>query len=493
MEYLVNAKEMKAYDENTSREFLLPPIVLMERAAEAFTEEFTRRMSPGSTVIVLCGSGNNGGDGLAIARLLFQRGYAVSLLLTGKSGKDSLAETELFICRKYGITELSELPEKATDAVIDAIFGTGLTRNVEGECAELLERVNAWDCFRAAVDIPSGISADHGRVMGVAFRADLTVTFAFRKLGQILYPGSDYCGELLCRDIGITADSFCGTRPRVCAFTEADREKLPPRANDSNKGDYGRVLVIAGSVNMCGAAFFAAKAAYLAGAGLVRIYTPEENRVILQTRLPEAILTTYRSDRFEEKGLIEAIHWADTVLIGPGLSTGDTADRIFHTTLRSVSVPLVIDADGLNLLARETEQLKRPHTDIVLTPHIGEMARLTGDSVMYLKEERIARAAEFANEYNVILTMKDSRTVTAVPYGRIYLNRTGNHGMASGGSGDVLSGFITGLIATGADTETAAGLGAYLHGRAGELAAERKGARAMSATDILDALPEVLA
>lgn len=492
MEYLVSAREMRTYDENTTKEFLVPAVVLMERAAEAFVTEFARRIPANSSVLILCGSGNNGGDGLAIARLLFQRGYAVAVLLTGKAGKGTLCEQQLSICRKYGIRELLGLPETAPDAVIDAIFGTGLSRDIEGEALGLITAVNAWETFRAAVDLPSGVSADNGRILGTAFRADLTVTFAFAKCGQILYPGAEYCGELIIRDIGITEDSFRNNPPRVRTLTESDFALLPARRPDTNKGDFGKVLVIAGSVNMSGAAYFAAKAAYLLGAGLVRIYTPDENRVIVQQSLPEAILTTYRADRFDAKVLIDAIHWADVVLIGPGLSTSETAGKILETTLSATSVPLVIDADGLNLLSKDTERLKRPHTDMVLTPHIGEMARLTGDSIMYLKEERLRLASEFANEYNVVLTLKDSRTVTALPYGKVYLNRTGNCGMATGGSGDVLSGVTAGLLATGLPAGTAAALAVFLHGCAGDLAAEKKGARSMTASDILDALPEVL-
>ena len=189
--------------------------------------------------------------------------------------------------------------------------------------------------------------------------------------------------------------------------------------------------------------------------------------------------------------MIEEIHWADVCLVGPGLSVSATAEKILKTTLRSVSVPLVIDADGINLLAKEPEVLKGPHTDVILTPHIGEMSRLTGDSPMYLKEERLRIAEEFANEYNVVLALKDSRTVTAVPFGRIYLNLSGNQGMATGGSGDILSGMIAGLLAVGANTEVAASLAIYMHGLAGDLAANEKSAPSMTARDLLQMLPEV--
>ncbi len=491
MEYLVNAKEMKACDEQTSKEYGMPPVVLMERAAEAVAAEVIKRAKKEASILVLCGGGNNGGDGYAAARLLFLQGYDVSLYALAAPAKGSLCESEQKICRNYGIKELSALPEKEPDVVMDAVFGTGLSRDITGPIAETLRVVNAWACQRIAVDIPSGVSADHGRILGIAFQADLTVTFAYRKLGQILFPGAACCGELLCADIGITDHGFLNRMPRVCSLTTEDLSLLPERKADSHKGDFGKVLVIAGSPSMCGAAAFAAEAAYRMGAGLVQIFTAEENKTALQTLVPEALLSTYKNEKHDEKTLIEAIHWADGVLIGPGLSTSSTAEKILKTTLKSVSVPLVIDADGINLLAKEPEILKGPHTDVILTPHIGEMSRLTGDSPMYLKEERMRIAEDFANEYNVILTLKDSRTVTAVPYGRLYLNRSGNHGMATGGSGDVLSGMIAGLLAVGAGAEHAAALAVFMHGLAGDLAAKEKGAASMLARDLLSKLPEV--
>ncbi len=491
MEYLVNAKEMKACDEQTSKEFQMPPVVLMERAAEAVAAEIISRCKKDATILVLCGGGNNGGDGYATARLLFLRGYDVSLYALAEPPKESLCYREREICRKYHMTELSTLPDHPAHVVIDAIFGTGLSREVAAPVAEVLDTVNEWAAYRVAVDIPTGISSDHGRLLGKAFCAHLTVTFAYRKLGQILFPGASYCGQLVCADIGITEHSFLNRLPRVCSLTKEDLRLLPDRKADSHKGDYGKVLVIAGSATMCGAAAFCAEGAYRMGAGLVRIFTAEENRTALASLVPEALLTTFRSEKFDEKLLIEAIHWADVCLIGPGLSTGTTAEKILKTTLHSVSVPLVIDADGINLLAKEPEILKGPHTDVILTPHIGEMSRLTGDSPMYLKEERLRIAEEFANEYNVILTLKDSRTVTAIPFGRIYLNQTGNNGLATGGSGDVLSGMIAGLLSQGVGAETAAAFAVFMHGLAGDLASEEKEPASMLARDLLAMLPKV--
>ena len=492
MEYLVNAREMKTCDEQTSKTYGMPPMVLMERAAEAVAAEVKARVKKDAVILVLCGGGNNGGDGYATARLLFLQGFEVMLYALSNPAKDSLCEKERNICRNYRIKECDTLPESPTDVVIDGIFGTGLSRDLEASVAEVLKRVNEWNAFRVAIDMPSGVSADHGRILGTAFQADLTVTFAYRKLGQVLFPGAGFCGETVCHDIGITDHGFGGRMPRVCTFTEQDLTMLPDRKADSHKGDYGKVLIIAGSPGMCGASAFAAEAAYRMGAGLVRFFTAEENRCALQTLVPEALVSVYKSEKFDEKALVEAIHWADVCLIGPGLTVSSTAEKILKTTLQSVSVPLVIDADGINLLAKEPEILKGPHTDVILTPHIGEMSRLTGDSPMYLKEERLRIAEEFANEYNVVLALKDSRTVTAIPYGKLYLNLTGNQGMATGGSGDVLSGMIAGMLAVGANAEVAASLSVYLHGFAGDLAKKEMGAASLMARDLLSMIPEVL-
>jgi NAD(P)H-hydrate epimerase len=258
----------------------------------------------------------------------------------------------------------------------------------------------------------------------------------------------------------------------------------------SNKGTYGKVLIIAGSTNMAGAAYFSAKAAYRTGCGLVRIFTPEENRAALQTLLPEAVLMTY-NDKFEEKQLAGALSWADAVVMGPGIGTGAQMKNMLKLVLKSVQVPLLLDADALNILSGEPELLLAPHLDIVVTPHPGEMARLTGDTVSLIQTRPVETARDFSMRYDVVCVLKDANTITAVPYGMTYVNTSGNHGMATAGSGDVLSGVIGTLLAQGMDAGAAASLGAYLHGRAGDYAAKLVGARAMIADDIIDGLSKL--
>ena len=322
MKYLVDSREMQKYDANTISHFKVPGLLLMERAAIAFVEELHRQNVDLTEVLIVCGSGNNGGDGLAIARLLFLEGHAVTVVYAGN--KEHCSESNRVqqdILNAYGISIYMDIPEKIRPTlVIDAIFGVGLSRDVTGEYADMLCRMNELSGEKAAVDIASGISADTGAILGTAFRADLTITFAFEKLGSILWPGNEYAGRIIVCDIGITKESWLGEPPAVMALEEKDFSILPKRKSHSNKGSYGKLLLIAGSVNMAGAAVLSAKAAYATGCGLVRVLTPGENRTILQCSVPEAVLTTYDKTLVpEEPVLREILDWADAIVIGPGL------------------------------------------------------------------------------------------------------------------------------------------------------------------------------
>lgn len=511
MRYIVNSREMKLYDTNTTEKFFVPSMVLMERAAVSFVEELKNQKIDLTRTLVVCGSGNNGGDGYAIARLIKLAGNDVDVVTA--SGAKQVSETrkvsETSNDRTSGGTEanllqkkiwlayqneiLREIPEeKAYTAVIDAVFGVGLSRNVEGDYAGLIERMNRIPGTKIAVDISSGISSDNGNVLGVAFRADFTITFAYEKLGTVLWPGNEYAGKVITKEIGIDERSFLERKPAVAALEDCDLAGLPVRKNHSNKGTYGKLLVIAGSAGMSGAAYLSARAAYCSGCGLVRIFTPEENRVVLQTQLPEAILTTYPAKKADMAALTEAVNWADVIVCGPGIGTTDAASQIVKNVLKNASVPVLMDADALNLIAEDVNVLLRPHTELVVTPHLGEMSRLSGDSVSYIQNHLIEVAEEFARQYNVICVLKDEHTVTAVPYSQAYLNLSGNAGMATAGSGDVLSGVIGGLMAQGMSAEEAAPLGVYLHGRAGDVMRDVTGERGLMASDLFEGLRNVL-
>lgn len=499
MHYLVTGKEMRLLDQNTSRHFHVPELVLMEQAAMAFVRKLfllcDEKKRIARRALIVCGSGNNGADGLAIARLLSQSGLAVGLWCAGEEAglKPSASYlTQKEICTAYGLAVFGGKDSLSDyDLIVDAMFGIGLSRNVEGPLAAVIERINGAAAWRVAVDIASGLSADTGEILGCAFRADDTVTFSFGKVGQYLWPGCVYTGRLHIVPIGITTESFLTDRPRMAALEREDLALLPARRAHSNKGTYGKLLVVAGSVNMAGAACLCARAAYRAGTGLVRVFTPEENRLIVQSCVPEAILTTCDAADVDESVVADAVAWADAIVIGPGLGTDARAKKTLSLVLSEASVPVVADADALNLFANDCGMLKETCAPLIVTPHLGEMARLTGRTVADIQRSLPACALAFAEEYGAVCVLKDFRTVVAVPDGLMYLNLTGNDGMATAGSGDVLSGVIGGLLAQGMKPHMAAAFGVLLHGLAGDAAAEKTGKRALMAGDIADGLMEL--
>lgn len=491
MKYILNSREMKQCDSRTIEHYGLPSMVLMERAALSVVSFLHERDLWQKKIVILCGSGSNGGDGLAIARLLYLEGGQVSVCLVGdfsKASPENMAQQK--ICRQYGM-ELSSSTDTLADAqvIVDALFGIGLSRELGGDYPALLQEVNAMDAYRLAVDIPSGVSADDGQIMGQAFLADATITFAFAKVGQMLYPGKRYCGELIVSAIGIESCSLADQVLPCKSLEKEDLKQLPQASPDDHKGSRGKVLVIAGSEDMAGAAYLASKSALTSGAGMVKVYTPRCNRDIILTRFPEAILVTY--DKWNEKQLLEELAWADAIAIGPGLGKSNLAENLVRTTLENAAVPMVVDADALGILAEHLQWLKKPHTETVITPHLGEMARLMGSPLMYVTDHKLSIAQDFARDYQVICALKDAATIVSVPYATTYINASGCSGMATAGSGDVLTGVIAGLIAQGLRPEDAASLGVYLHGLAGEEAARTEANLCMQAGDIIKGIKTI--
>lgn len=502
MEWLVQAEQMKKMDQYAIRELGIPSLVLMERASLSVLDEIERAGFVTGAVLVICGSGNNGGDGFAIARLLYEKEIAVTVGFAGKeSSMTEETARQKSICLKMGIQVIrlydetnqkisfSELGDHKYTLIVDALLGIGLSRTITGAYEELIDWINLADCPVVAVDIPSGVNASSGAICGIAVKADLTVTFACKKVGQILYPGTAYCGKLVCRQIGISPENLEEKERKIWIYSEGEKPVLPGRNAYSNKGTYGKVLLIAGSKGMSGAACLAASAAYRSGCGLVRVFTAEENRSIIQTLLPEAIVTVWPETDLEES-LKSALKWADAVGIGPGLGTGKTAEQIMEYVIRHCEKPLLIDADGLNLLSAHPEWKKELRENTIMTPHIGEMMRLTGKEKQEILQDLICSATVFAKETAGICVLKDARTVISDGE-ETTVNTSGNDGMACGGSGDVLAGLITGLLGQKMDAYEAARTGVYLHGLAGDLARENYGPRAMLAGDIIDALHRV--
>lgn len=494
MRVLLDSSQMKQCDKNTINHFGVPSLVLMERAALGVAEEIERYFPEHKTkVLCVCGQGNNGGDGLAIGRILWQRGYEVSIVMISEGGRLSEeTRSQAEILKRYGVEILDRMPEGFFDVVVDALFGIGLTRDLEGIYRETIEVMNQMSGMKVAVDLPSGIQADTGQVMGIGFQADLTVTFAFLKIGLLLYPGAESAGKVLLKDIGIDEHSFLEEKPQTYYLEAKDLKMVPFRRPRSNKGSFGKVLTAAGHKNMAGAAFLSGKASYVTGAGLVRLLTEEENRVILQQLLPEAVLTTYEEKESLSELLPEALTWADVIVAGPGLGTGERAELLVETILRQAEVPVILDADGLNVIAEHLDWLREAKGPVVVTPHLGEMERLTKKSIFEIQRQLLQTARDFAAEYHVICVLKDARTVTALPDGRTYVNVSGNNGMATAGSGDVLTGILAGLAAQGMELCQAVPAGVYLHGAAGDSQRRDKGAYGMTAQDLLTGIGEVL-
>lgn len=496
MKNIVTAGQMKALDENTIRNAGIPSCVLMERAALKTVEEMNSYLKEKEKILVVCGSGNNGGDGLAIARLLHLQGRKASVYLAGTEEKMT-QETrhQLEIARNYHVEEVHNLVPDEYTTIVDAVFGVGLSREIEGRYSQIIQDLNRADAFKVAVDIPSGIHADTGREMGIAFQADLTVTFAFRKRGMCFYPGRLYCGNVIVADIGIYPSEEI---PVTMQHLERrDLSLLPDMRPDGNKGTFGKVLLIAGSAGMCGAAFLSAAAALKCSAGMIKIQTVEENRLPLQTLLPEAIVTC----SFDEEENRRMLEWSDVLVIGPGLGvSGQSRERAqwFLANAALMKKLVVLDADGLNLLSVHKEWEKYLGSHVIVTPHLGEMSRLSGKSIGEIQKDPVGTACTYAREMQSVCVLKDACTVIAGPDGETFLNLSGNAGMATAGSGDVLSGVIAGILcmhlSAGEICEMSkkAAFGAYIHGLAGDCAAERVGSRGMTARDIIRFLPEIL-
>lgn len=494
MQLWVNAAQMKAADQYTIQKLGVPSLELMEHAAQACVQVLEDEKVDLSHVCVVCGSGNNGGDGFAIARILQNNRYSVETFCVGNPDHyTEETQEQMHRLQECGGKITYGMPqEDSYSVIIDAVFGVGLSRKVEGRYRQVIEQMNRMRGTKFAVDIPSGLSATTGCILGCAFKADYTVTFQLKKIGLELAQGRTMAGRVIVPDIGISTDSICEDQEIVrTAGKDIYRKMLPDRPEDSNKGTYGRLLVIAGSKGMAGAAYLNAHAAYMTGAGLVRIYTSSDNREILQTLLPEAIITTY--EEYNKEELLSLLTWADSVCIGSGLGMSRLSEKILKTVIEYVKVPCLIDADGLNLLAENNNYLNQmAERRFVITPHMKEMSRLTGTPVEELKADRIQILKDFISRYRITCVLKDSRTLIASEEKGIRMNLTGNSAMAKAGSGDVLAGVISGWMVQGKETEDAAELGTYIHGLSGDLAKFEKGVYSVMARDLIEYISKAL-
>lgn len=507
----VTAQEMREIDQKAMVEFGIPGIVLMENAGlkvvEAALEVLTNVQ--GKTVTIFAGKGNNGGDGLVAARHLFNRGADVKVLLLDDPEEVSGdAAVNLGIWRKmgqkvYAVTQKDDFNAVRlflvrTDIVIDAIYGTGFRGKVRDHIGRVIEAINACAKPVIAVDVPSGVEADTGMVNGPCIRAGITVTFGLPKVGLLLEPGASCAGDLRVADISLPASLLDDEHLKNNLIErELVRGWMPLRPNVTHKGDYGRVLVLSGSRGMAGAACLAAGGAARAGAGLVTLMVPEGIYGPVAAKLTEVMVvpipqTDEGTLSVEALPVIgDMLERADVLALGPGLSANPETMEAVREIVTLSRIPIVLDADGLNAFAGRTGMLKKVKAPLVMTPHPGEMARLAGLTTEGIQLDRLDIARRWSGAWNAVLVLKGNRTIVAAPDGTAYINATGNPGMATGGSGDVLTGVIAGLAAQGMETARAAATGVYLHGLAGDRAVGDKGMMGLLAGDILDYLPEV--
>jgi hydroxyethylthiazole kinase-like uncharacterized protein yjeF len=506
---LVRSSEMQEMDRLTIQELGVPGAVLMENAARGATRVFLDHFDPpvGARVLLVCGRGNNGGDGYVMARYLSGAGMEVTVMVLShldRIGGDALLNLE--IIRKMGL-EVLEVPTHerweeyrdrrgSYDFIVDGILGTGLSSLVRGFYAEVIEEINGLKRPVMAIDIPSGLNADTGQVMGVAVRADLTVTFGFPKVGQLVFPGAGLVGRLARIDIGIP-DGVASRIPATYNVVEPEdfRDFLSADRPDIHKGDRGHLLVLAGSTGKTGAATLTALGALRAGAGLVTLGIPKSLNPILENKLTEA-MTFPLSETSEgslslkaEEEVKQLLHGKTALAMGPGLSTHEETTVLVRRIVASCPLPMVIDADGLNALGSDPGALSACKGKAILTPHPGEMARLTGFKNAEVQEHRVGVAEEFVKKYGCYLVLKGARTLIAEPDGKVHVNPTGNPALASGGSGDVLTGLIGGFLARRWPITQAAIGGVYLHGLAADRLAEEMGQTGILAGELLEAIP----
>lgn len=509
---ILKAEEMRIIDKTAIEEYGIPGIVLMENAGIRTVEVINEILGDivDKKVVVVAGKGNNGGDGLVIARQLMNGGAKVAVFLMGRADEltpDTRINYEILQKIKGDIYPLhepehmGEFAEKIREAeiVVDSIYGIGFRGSLSEFEAGVVNIINKREVPVVAVDIPSGVEADTGRVHNIAVKATHTVTFAAPKLGHILEPGAVFTGQLTVADISIPRFLLKQeTLKNNLIMPELIRPYIKRRKRETHKGTYGHVLVVGGSLGMTGAVSMASYAALRAGAGLVTAAVPESLLPVVAASRPE-IMTFPLAETGKAAIALEALPAIENLLgavsvcaVGCGMSRYTEAKAIMNFILEKSGVPLVIDADGINALAEDLSILENRQVPVVLTPHPGEMARLLKKSTKEVQSDRLNIARRFAMEWNVTLVLKGNKTVVATPGGDTYINLTGNPGMATAGSGDVLCGIIAGFIAQGLNPQMAAVAGVYVHGRAGDLASDSKGERGLIALDLVEWLPEVL-
>ncbi len=516
---LVTSSQMRSIDKKTIEGIGIPGLELMEKAGHGVALIAKEMLGdPASKVVVIfCGRGNNGGDGFVVGRYLSQWGAQVRFFLTAKKDEvegDARINLEKAVGLDLPIVEILKedgIPDRIKgDLIVDALFGTGFSGEIKGYMKDIIERINSSDIPVLAVDIPSGLHADTGRFTGPCVKADRTVTMALPKIGHFFFPGKEMSGKVSVVDIGVPSHVVDEEKIDLNLITEEEvRRMIPERPGDAYKGTCGRVVLIAGSTGMTGAAALASLSSLRAGAGMAILGTPNTLNPIMEMKLTEVM--THPLPDVRKRGALalrglgearELLKWGDCCAIGPGLGQHHETVELARRLVNKLEMPAVIDADGLNALAKDSSILKECKAPLILTPHIGELSRLNGVPVSEIAKDKIKYASDLAREYNCILVFKGAPTMVSEPGGQTYVNPTGNAGMATAGSGDVLTGIIVGLLAQKLMLQKdktiqeimldSALAGVYIHGMTGDLAKEENGEMGMVAGDMMEKIPAAL-
>lgn len=482
---VLTSAQIKTAEDNAVKNGIFSYSALMKKAGDAATREILNRYNViGKKICVMCGSGNNGGDGLVIAANLKHQGADVTLLLPF-----GFPNTETALCFKSGAENLNVIYDfyGNYDIIIDALFGIGLNRNLTESIASIIKKINSYDCIKIAVDIPSGVFCDGGDI-DCAFNADLTLTFTAYKPCQLLPQTSEFCGETVVLDIGLPIDDY--------AYLTIDKPNVVKRPKNSHKGTFGTALLFCGSYGMCGAQILAARAALRSGVGIVKALVCDKNYTAFTSSVPEAVtipVATTQSGAPDvyDRQILSSISNSKALLIGCGLGRSDDAVKLVSRTLEITNIPTVVDADGINAVAGSINLISKIKAPVILTPHPAEMARLCNTTVDVIEANRIKYAKKFAVENNCYLVLKGVNTIVATPNGRIFFNTTGNDGLATGGSGDVLSGMIVSRLAQGYDPLTAVLNSIWIHGAVADKLANQMPTRAILPSDIIEGLKTI--
>jgi len=497
-------EEMRELDRRATSDFGITQEILMENAGKAAYFVILREFGvTGKKFVIFCGVGNNGGDGFVVAKKLHSTGGEVKVFFLGardklegaaKKNLDVISKMPIEVCDVESIEQTKEAISDC-DAIVDAIFGTGLSREVAGVYKDAIQMINESGKKVFSIDIPSGVNGDTGQVMGSAIRSDYTITCGLPKIGNMLYPGFDLCGKLYVSHISLPSSLYNADSIKVQIN---DLVELPKRDKDTHKGSYGKVLFIAGSSNYLGAPYFSAFSFLKAGGGLSYLATPGSISSFLASKASEVVFIPQKETQSgslaleSKEELLELSETVDMVIMGPGLSLNEETQELVRELAGAIKTPLVIDGDGITAIAGEIKLVEGRSAETILTPHSGEMSRITKMEVDEVNKDKINVLQKTSGELNAIIVLKGAHSLIGYPDGTVYINTSGNPGMATAGSGDVLTGAIAAMYGLGLPLRDAVRMGVFIHGLSGDLAAREKGEDGITAQDILDYLPNAL-